>query len=662
MQHAKNRRHDKNRERRDPARAIEPLEARRLLSATVIPVNLSQVVHPALSLTPAATTSGVGGYTPAQIRQAYGFDQATFANGSVQGNGAGQTIAIIDPYSDPNIANDLNTFDAQYGIAAPPSFKNVSETGGSVASIATDAGWAGEIALDVEWAHAIAPGANILLVTANSASLGDLLTAVDYARNAPGVSTVSMSWGGSEFYRQTAYDSYFTTPAGHTGVTFVAASGDSGSFWGPQWPASSPNVLSVGGTTLTLNASGTYGSETGWGGSGGGISSVESEPAYQAGVQNTGARTTPDVSYNADPNTGFAIYDSVPYQGQSGWTVVGGTSAGAPQWAALVSIADQGRALNHLGTLDGVNQTLPMLYSMYNGNGTYTTSFHDVSTGASSWFMSAGQGYDGVTGLGSPNASAIASALAGSAPAASSTAIANAGAARGAARAAIRHADDVANASPVSTAAVSSVFSEVTIRSSTTLSRVGSAESVVPELSPSRFAGEAGTALSASSINAAAALDGSLASWFNSGGPAAGRAIQGAGAVAQSLARALSPSAAPAGAAPAVAKAVLSAASPVIAAAPERVLYHFANFDPIATFSDALKSFANDSASIPLLGAADSEGHSTRAWTITGVVLAVDAMLVARWYSDRAAVRKAKAKASVAGMCGEIDPNEAWRN
>ncbi|MDB5333415.1 MAG: hypothetical protein JWP03_4566, partial [Phycisphaerales bacterium] len=168
---------------------------------------------------------------------------------------------------------------------------------------------------------------------------------------------------------------------------------------------------------------------------------------------------------------------------------------------------------------------------------------------------------------------------------------------------------------------------------------------------------------SVASINTAGALDGSLASWFNSGGPAAGRAIHGAGAVAESLARALSPSAAPAGAAaPAIAKAVLNAASPVIAAAPERVLYHFANFDPIATFSDALKSFANDSASIPLLGAADAEGHSTRAWTITGVVLAVDAILVARWYADRTAVRKAKAKASVAGMYGEIDPTDTWRN
>ena len=133
----------------------------------------------------------------------------------------------------------------------------VNQTGGSKLP-STDSGWAGEISLDVEWAHAIAPGANILLVEASSADTTDLMAAVDYARHAAGVSVVSMSWGGSEFFSwgggesqsQTTYDPYFTTPAGHQGVTFIASAGDSGSQSGVQWPASSTNVLSVGGTSL----------------------------------------------------------------------------------------------------------------------------------------------------------------------------------------------------------------------------------------------------------------------------------------------------------------------------------------------------------------------------------------------------------------------------
>ncbi len=178
---------------------------------------------------------------------------------------------------------------------------------------------------------------------ANSASLGDLLTAVNYARQQAGVSVVSMSWGGSEFNGETAYDSYFTTPAGHAPVTFVASSGDSGG--DGEWPAVSPNVLSVGGTALSMNSSSVRTSETAWSGSSGGVSAYESEPAYQTGVQSTGRRTTPDVAYDANPNTGVAIYDSVSYAGQSGWFTVGGTSAGSPQWAALMAIANQGRAL-----------------------------------------------------------------------------------------------------------------------------------------------------------------------------------------------------------------------------------------------------------------------------------------------------------------------------
>jgi hypothetical protein len=409
--------------RAEPSAAmIESLECRTLLSAVT-----------------AATTSTVQGFSPSQIRQAYGFNQVTFGAG-VTADGTGQTIAIIDAYNDPNIKSDLNVFDTQFGLGSA-NLKIVNQTGGSTLPT-TDSGWAGEISLDVEWAHAIAPGASILLVEATSSDLTDLMAGVNYARNAPGVSTVSMSWGGSEFFSfnggefssQTNYDPYFTTPAGHQGVTFIAAAGDSGTFSGVQWPASSPNVISVGGTSLyTSDSSGTYSSESSWSGTSGGFSQVESEPNYQLNVQSTGVRTSPDVAYNADPNTGFAVYDSVPSQGISGWQVVGGTSAGAPQWAALIAIADQGRVLAGNSTLDGASQTLPLLYSFYGQPGTsgyssYTTDFNDVidtsAGGRVHWRWGgygfagtpATAGYDTITGLGTPR-TALIQALASASPA-----------------------------------------------------------------------------------------------------------------------------------------------------------------------------------------------------------------------------------------------------
>ena len=246
----------------------------------------------------------------------------TKLKGSITGNGAGQTIAIVDAYNDPNIASDLATFDAKFGLPAA-NLKVVGETG-STKLPTTDAGWSLEISLDVEWAHAIAPGANIVLVEATSASFSDLLTAVSYAANYSGVSVVSMSWGSNEFNGETSYDSYFTSPAGHTGVTFVASSGDSGV---TSWPSVSSNVLAVGGTTLTLTSSGGYAGETAWSDSGGGVSKYESLPGYQKmiGVSATG-RVTPDVSYDANPSSGFLVYDSVPGNGSTGWINVGGTA------------------------------------------------------------------------------------------------------------------------------------------------------------------------------------------------------------------------------------------------------------------------------------------------------------------------------------------------
>jgi hypothetical protein len=412
---------------------METLEGRTLLSAAVASTMNSDLVFAA-----ASSASAIQGYTPAQIDQAYNINQISFGSGTVAANGAGQTIAIVDAYNDPNISSDLSVFDSEFDLPAA-NLKVVSQTGTSKLP-ATDAGWAGEISLDVEWAHAIAPGANILLVEASSDDTTNLIDAVNYARSAAGVSVVSMSWGGSEFFSfnggtesesQLAYDPDFTTPAGHQGVTFVAAAGDSGSRAGVDWPASSPNVLSVGGTTLMLSDTGAYESEAGWSGTQSGYSQVETEPAYQDTVQDTGTRSVADVSFDADPNTGLAVYDSVSYEGVSGWQEVGGTSAGAPAWSAIVAIADQGRTLAGEGTLDGASQTLPSLYDLYSAPGTtdystYTSDFNDISTGGGGtrahfrWggngasSSSAAAGYDTITGLGTPEAATLVDALVGS--------------------------------------------------------------------------------------------------------------------------------------------------------------------------------------------------------------------------------------------------------
>ena len=293
----------------------EAVEPRRLLSVAVI--QSSDVVRGA-----DAPSSVVQGDTPAQVRNAYGFDQL----GGTTANGLGQTIAIIDPYNDPAVFSDLNIFDAKFGIQSPPNFKVVNSNGGSSLP-ATNGGWAGEIATDVEWAHAIAPAAGIILVEAQSDNTDDLMAAVNYARSLPAVSVVSISWGGGEFSGQTSYDSDFTTPSGHQGITYVVASGDNGAQGGAQWPASSPNVVSVGGTVLTIaDQTGAYGGETSWFDSSGGYSKFETEPSWQQDVQSTGARSMPDVAYDADVNTGLALYDSIKYQGIVGWQTTGGTS------------------------------------------------------------------------------------------------------------------------------------------------------------------------------------------------------------------------------------------------------------------------------------------------------------------------------------------------
>src|SRR5271165_4631082 len=384
----------------------EALESRQLLSTTATSTpNLSQITaQPNVQVLP-LVVSGPTGYTPQQIQTAYGVNQITFSGGKVAGNGAGQTIAIITAYNDPNIKSDLASFDTKFGLSAPASF-----TIDNLGATTTDPGWALETSLDVEWAHSVAPGASIIVVEAPSATLSGLLSAVNYARYLPSVSVVSMSWGTTEFWGESAYDSLFTTPTGHIGETFVAASGDSGAWYGPMYPSVSPNVLAVGGTTLTLAAGNTYGSETGWSDSTGGFSGFDSdwwtyelEPSYQTATLQAaglsyGVRSTPDVSFNANPNTGVAVYDSVPYSGQSGWFEVGGTSAAAPAWAGLVAIADQGLATGGKGALSGT-QVQTDLYALP------SSFFHDITSGSNGYWAT--PGYNLVTGLGSPQANLV---------------------------------------------------------------------------------------------------------------------------------------------------------------------------------------------------------------------------------------------------------------
>ena len=188
-------------------------------------------------------------------------------------------------------------------------------------------------------------------------------------------------------------------------MTFVASPGDSGT---TCWPSVSSNVLSVGGTTLTISSSGAYVSETAWSDSGGGISSYESLPSYQKmiGISASG-RVTPDVSYDANPTTGYLVYDSLAVDGTSGWMVVGGTSAGAPQWAGIIAIANEGRAANGIGTLTQANAVIYTLYMTKS-----STDCHDVTSGSNTDRYSAAKGYDAVTGLGSPIVSLLVGDLA----------------------------------------------------------------------------------------------------------------------------------------------------------------------------------------------------------------------------------------------------------
>ncbi len=367
---------------------------------------------------------GTEAYSPAQVRSAYGLDAPGAGLTTPPWDGTGQTIAIVDAYDNPSIYLALDAFDSQFGLTSTgstlydqygpsSSFLTVLNQEGQATSLpGTDPSGAGgdnwevEESLDVEWAHAIAPGAQIILVEANSQSLSDLMAAVATAASRPGVSVVSMSWGFAEGQSvlaadEATYDGVFNVP----GVTFVASTGDHGAA-APQYPAFSPNVVAVGGTSLTINADGSYNSETGFGyqstalgtfiGSGGGISLYEPEPAYQEGVQSTGRRTIPDVALVADPATGAWIADPYKLPGDDPFEVAGGTSLSAPCWAGLVALANQGRGAADEPTLDSSSptDTLQALYSLPQSD------YNIIGSGSNGYAAAAG--YNLVTGLGSP--------------------------------------------------------------------------------------------------------------------------------------------------------------------------------------------------------------------------------------------------------------------
>jgi subtilase family serine protease len=274
------------------------------------------------------------------------------------------------------------------------------------ASAGSNSSWALETSLDVEWAHAIAPLATIELVSASDGTFAAQFRAVATAEAAD-PAAVSMSWGiPGEFSDETYYDHFCEVSS----TVCVVSAGDNGH--PGAYPAYNPAVVAVGGTTLSLSASNSVTSELAWFDSGGGQSWVEREPGYQQGVQSSGSREMPDVAFDADPNTGVAVYDSVPWEGQTGWFMVGGTSVGAPSWSAILADADQLRAASNEAPLTAADDAVQrVIYSLP------SSVIAPVTGGPDNGFCPAGctpgPGYDEITGLGSPR-SGIDAALAGS--------------------------------------------------------------------------------------------------------------------------------------------------------------------------------------------------------------------------------------------------------
>ncbi|WP_267254215.1 S53 family peptidase [Catenulispora rubra] len=332
------------------------------------------------AVVPNATPSGYG---PTDLRSAY----------NLSGTGsAAETIAIVDAYDDPNAESDLAAYRSQYGLSACTTsngcFRKVNQSGGT-SYPGGDSGWAGEISLDVDMVSAIAPSAHILLVEANSASMADLGTAENEAV-ALGARFVSNSWGGGDSASDAGYDSsYFN----HPGVAITVSSGDGAYSAGVEYPAASQYVTAVGGTSLTRASNARGWTESVWKtttteGAGSGCSGYDAKPAWQTD-SGCAKRMVADVSAVADPATGVAVYDSY---GAAGWQVYGGTSAASPIIASVYALA---------GTPGGGDRPSQYPYQ-------HTSALNDVTTGnngtcSPAYFCTAEPGYDGPTGLGTPN-------------------------------------------------------------------------------------------------------------------------------------------------------------------------------------------------------------------------------------------------------------------
>ena len=323
------------------------------------------------------------GYGPADLDSAYSLPAS---------GGSGQTVAIVDAQDDPNAESDLATYRSTYGLPACTTdngcFKKIDQNGGSAYPTA-DEGWAGEISLDVDMVSAVCPDCHILLVEATSANMNDLGTAVNQAVS-QGAKFVSNSYGGSEDGSEGQSDStYFD----HPGVAITASSGDGAYSAGTEYPASSQYVTAVGGTSLTKDSSSRGWSESVWGtsdteGAGSGCSQDVAKPSWQTDTD-CANRMVADVSAVADPATGVAVYQTY---GGNGWAVYGGTSASSPIIASVYALA---------GT-PGSND-VPASYPY-----AHTGNLNDVTSGSNGscspdYYCTAGQGYDGPTGLGTPN-------------------------------------------------------------------------------------------------------------------------------------------------------------------------------------------------------------------------------------------------------------------
>ncbi|GAA1950240.1 putative Ig domain-containing protein [Kitasatospora viridis] len=338
-------------------------------------------LHPhALGQNGLAPNAAPSGFGPSDLTSAY----------NLPSGGSGQTVAIVDAQDDPNAESDLAAYRSQYGLPACTTangcFRKIDENGGSNYPT-PDTGWAGEISLDVDMVSAVCPNCHILLVEAASANMSDLGAAVNQAV-AQGAKFVSNSYGGSEDSTTPSADAQYFN---HPGVAITASAGDSN--YGAEFPATSQYVTAVGGTSLTRDSSARGWSESVWNtsaseGTGSGCSAYIAKPSFQhdTGCQN---RMETDVSAVADPATGVAVYQTY---GGSGWAVYGGTSAASPIIASVWALA---------GAPNAGDQANAYPYA-------HTSSFNDVTSGnngscSPSYFCTAGPGYDGPTGWGTPN-------------------------------------------------------------------------------------------------------------------------------------------------------------------------------------------------------------------------------------------------------------------